>query len=310
MKPWQYDHTCVPLPWQPVNLQEEGRRLKWGVIWEDGTIPPSPACRRALSTVISALKKQGHEVVDFKPPSIMEGLKIGYQLLFSDGGEQARAPLQRTESTSPPTQHVLNLLKLPKLIKSLLSLVLRSRTLSYIFGLGSQPDQLSAELYSILHTKTVMEERRLVEERDNYRAEWHQKLIEEGVDFILTVPHALPALENGGSERATLMSAGYTFIISLLDYPAGIIPVTTVSPSLDALPADFYSSPTFNQFNMIAKGAYLEYNAEKMKGLPLGVQIVGRRMEEEKVLAGMKVIEQALIDFGIPFDAKLPDDLR
>lgn len=29
-----------------------------------GTIPPSPACRRALSTVISALKKQGHEVVD------------------------------------------------------------------------------------------------------------------------------------------------------------------------------------------------------------------------------------------------------
>ncbi|EKM76928.1 hypothetical protein AGABI1DRAFT_62660 [Agaricus bisporus var. burnettii JB137-S8] len=310
MKPWQYDHTCVPLPWRPVNLQEEGRRLKWGVIWEDGTIPPSPACRRALSTVISALKKQGHEVVDFKPPSIMEGLKIGYQLLFSDGGEQARAPLQRTESTSPPTQHVLNLLKLPKLIKSLLSLVLRSRTLSYIFGLGSQPDQLSAELYSILHTKTVMEERRLVEERDNYRAEWHQKLIEEGVDFILTVPHALPALENGGSERATLMSAGYTFIISLLDYPAGIIPVTTVSPSLDALPADFYSSPTFNQFNMIAKGAYLEYNAEKMKGLPLGVQIVGRRMEEEKVLAGMKVIEQALIDFGITFDAKLPDDLR
>lgn len=31
-----------------------------------------------------------------------------------------------------------------------------------------------------------------------------------------------------------------------------------------------------------------------MKGLPLGVQIVGRRMEEEKVLAGMKVVEGAL----------------
>ena len=62
-KPWQYDHTvkfqpslfflffffwflnepfffkkkqCVPLPWQNVNLQDEGRKLKWGVIWEDG----------------------------------------------------------------------------------------------------------------------------------------------------------------------------------------------------------------------------------------------------------------------------------
>ncbi|KAF8799544.1 hypothetical protein BYT27DRAFT_6858320 [Phlegmacium glaucopus] len=27
-KPWQYDHTCVPLPWQYVNLRGEGRKLK------------------------------------------------------------------------------------------------------------------------------------------------------------------------------------------------------------------------------------------------------------------------------------------
>lgn len=306
MKPWQYDHTCAPLPWQPVNLQEEGRRLKWGVIWDDETIPPTPACRRALSTVISALKRQGHEVVDFKPPSIMEGLKIGYQLLFSDGGEQTRAPLHWTERTSPPTHHVLTLLKLPKFIKSILSYILGSRVLSFIFGFGSKPDPLSAELYSILHTKTVMEERRLVHQRDLYRAKWHRQLIEEGIDFILTVPHALPALENGGSERATLMSAGYTFIFSLLDYPAGVIPTTTVSSTLDALPPNFYVSSTYSQFNAIAKGAYLEYDAEKMHGLPLGVQIVGKKMEEEKVLAGMKVVEHALKESGIIFDAKLP----
>jgi len=61
-----------------------------------------------------------------------------------------------------------------------------------------------------------MEERQLVHQRDLYRAKWHRQLIEEGIDFILTVPYALPALENGGSERATLMSAGYTFIFSLV----------------------------------------------------------------------------------------------
>lgn len=32
--------------------------------FDTGTIPPTPACKRALSLVISALKKQGHEVVD------------------------------------------------------------------------------------------------------------------------------------------------------------------------------------------------------------------------------------------------------
>lgn len=93
---------------------------------------------------------------------------------------------------------------------------------------------------------------------------------------------------------------------SQLDYPAGVIPITTVSPDVDALPTNFYSSSTYNQFNTIAKGAFLEYNAEKMKGLPVGVQIIGRKMEEEKVLAGMKVIEQALQDSGVTFDAKLP----
>lgn len=177
-----------------------------------------------------------------------------------------------------------------------------------------------------------MEERRLVHQRDLYRAKWHRQLIEEGIDFILTVPHALPALENGGSERATLMSAGYTFIFSLvrhfwqlkslsiddsqpsdtvkhifqLDYPAGVIPTTTVSSTLDALPPNFYVSSTYSQFNAIAKSAYLEYDAEKMHGLPLGVQIVGKKMEEEKVLAGMKVVERALKESGIIFDAKLP----
>lgn len=131
-------------------------------------------------------------------------------------GEQLRAPLQNTETHTLPTQHVLGLLKLPKLIKSFLSLILRSRILSFIFGLGSKPDPLSAELYSLLHKKTVMEERQLIEERDIYRASWHQKWMEEKVDFVLTVPYPLPALRNGGSGRATLMSCGYAFIFNLV----------------------------------------------------------------------------------------------
>ena len=36
------------------------------------------------------------------------------------------------------------------------------------------------------------------------------------------------------------------------------------------------------------------YDAEAMKGLPVGVQIVGQRLEEEKVLEGMKLLEITL----------------
>ena len=46
--------------------------------------------------------------------------------------------------------------------------------------------------------------------------------------------------------------------------------------------------------NEIARSAYAMYDAKAMSGLPVGVQIVGQRLEEEKVLEGMKLIQIAL----------------
>jgi Asp-tRNA(Asn)/Glu-tRNA(Gln) amidotransferase A subunit family amidase len=70
------------------------------------------------------------------------------------------------------------------------------------------------------------------------------------------------------------------------------MPVTHVNKSLDMLPANF----SLRKLNGVAKGAYKLYDAEAMHGLPVGVQIVGRRLEEEKVLAIMKRIEDLLGD--------------
>ena len=36
------------------------------------------------------------------------------------------------------------------------------------------------------------------------------------------------------------------------------------------------------------------YDAHAMEGLPVGVQVVGRRLEEEKVLAGMHLVESVM----------------
>ena len=35
-----------------------------------------------------------------------------------------------------------------------------------------------------------------------------------------------------------------------------------------------------------------------MDGLPVGVQVVGKRLEEEKVLAGMRLVEQVIKKHG------------
>ena len=46
----------------------------------------------------------------------------------------------------------------------------------------------------------------------------------------------------------------------------------------------------------MAQGAYKLYDADAMHGLPVGVQVIGRRLEEEKVLACMERVEEALGD--------------
>ena len=75
-----------------------------------------------------------------------------------------------------------------------------------------------------------------------------------------------------------------------LDYSCGIIPVTHVDKALDQLPATF----RFKELNGVAKGAYKHYNADQMHGLPVAVQVVGQRLQEEKILAVMQRIEDAL----------------
>lgn len=63
---------------------------------------------------------------------------------------------------------------------------------------------------------------------------------------------------------------------------------------LDVLPASF----NVRKLNGAARGAYKYYDAIKMEGLPVGVQVVGQRLQEEKVLAAMQRIEDALEKHG------------
>ena len=51
-------------------------------------------------------------------------------------------------------------------------------------------------------------------------------------------------------------------------------------------------------FSAVEAGAWAGYDADAMHGLPVGVQIVGRRYEEEKVIEGMKLVERLLADAG------------
>lgn len=66
--------------------------------------------------------------------------------------------------------------------------------------------------------------------------------------------------------------------------------MTHVDRKADQLPVSF----KIKNLNGVAQGAYMHYDADRMHGLPVGVQVVGQRLQEERVLTVMKRIEEAL----------------
>lgn len=71
--------------------------------------------------------------------------------------------------------------------------------------------------------------------------------------------------------------------------------MTHVDRALDRLPTTTFR---FQDLNGVAQGAYKHYDADRMHGLPVAVQVVGQRLQEERVLAFMQRVEAALEKHG------------
>jgi Asp-tRNA(Asn)/Glu-tRNA(Gln) amidotransferase A subunit family amidase len=303
MKPWDYDHSVHPIEWRASEEEEIQKKkvLRIGVMSDDGlllpqnckglpvltqlgVITPSPACARALSLTTTALAAAGHIVLPLHPPSPYVALLLASQLLLADGGRTFLSYFRSGEWQDSGVAQLTLIMSLPTSL----------RYFYYLYVKYIRRDNLYAALIRDLRGKTVAEQWALVAEREAYKATWHEWWTHDAqIDLLLTVPNATPAVPNGGM-RESVSSCGYTFMFNLLDYVAGVLPVTKVDRHKDRLPDGF----DLGRLNGVARGAYQNYDAEAMDGLPVGVQVVGQRLQEEKVLAGMKRVEDALREFG------------
>lgn len=87
----------------------------------------------------------------------------------------------------------------------------------------------------------------------------------------------------------------------MVDHAVGCIPVTRVDATKDQLTDEWISSPNLGSPLLEAglyQGKNALYNPKQMDGMPVGVQIIGKRWEEEKVLGMMRVADKALGDRG------------
>lgn len=156
-------------------------------------------------------------VTDSKPrdsPSPYEGLQIASQLLMADGGKTVSRPIRSFERNDAGMIPALRALRLPRFIMKIYAWYLR-----YI-----RQDSIYAGLVENFFEKTVSEYYGLIAQREDYRARWFKvwrgvqvdgSLGDDGIDFILTVPNALPAVPHRGM-RHGWKACGYTFIFNLV----------------------------------------------------------------------------------------------
>ncbi|KAL2257422.1 hypothetical protein VTK26DRAFT_202 [Humicola hyalothermophila] len=285
MRPWRYDYTVHPLPWRDEIEKEfgdPGRKLRVGVLRTDGVVDPSPACRRALGIAEEALRMHGCEIVEVEgAPDMYEGLRLASLLLNADGCQMFESFRRWGEWNDPGAAQLRRLARLWAPFRYLYYLWIK-----YVWR-----DQIWAGLIRHWRPQSAFENWKLVSQREVYRSRWFEWWNEQELDIIIAPPNATPAVPHNAM-RDAVSSCGYTFLFNLLDYTAGVLPVTRVDRALDKLPAAF----KINKLNAVARGAYKHYDAERMHGLPVGVQVIGRRLEEEKVLAVMKRLEDALGD--------------
>jgi len=209
MEPWKYDHTVHPLAWRDsVEKEFADKVLKVGVMRTDGVVDPSPACTRALEMVEAALRDQGHDIVEIDPPSPFEGLYLGSQLLNADGCHMFKSFFRPGEWEDSGARQMSSLFSLPRPLKYLY----------YLWVKYFRRDDLWATLVKNWHPKSAYENWQLVAEREAYRMKWFDWWNEAGIDFLLTVPNATPAVPHDGMKHA-VSSCGYTLLFNLVRSP-------------------------------------------------------------------------------------------
>lgn len=126
--------------------------------------------------------------------------------------------------------------------------------------------------------------KRKVAAQKKYLDKWNaaRSPSERPVDVLLS-----PALPHTSIPHRMFRWVGYTKIWNFLDYTALTFPVDQVRAGRDTLPEQ-----PFTPRNPLDEWNWNLYDAERVDGYPVNLQIIGKKFEEEKVLGAATTIEK------------------
>ncbi|KAI7927361.1 hypothetical protein M0657_002963 [Pyricularia oryzae] len=126
---------------------------------------------------------------------------------------------------------------------------------------------------------------RALKYEEQYADYWRSTADQDGqeVDAII-----VPVCQSAAVVPGKLYSSGYTEIFNLLNYSVAVIPVTKADKEIDLMHDRYKPKLGLDELN------WNSYDPEIYHGAPVGIQIVGKKFEEEKVLAIAHLVNQAL----------------
>ena len=112
-------------------------------------------------------------------------------------------PLSPGEKFNGSLALILSASRIPLFVKQLAAWALRR------FSSPAGRNDVFADMLELMHPQTAVRERELSVMLEDYRARWYSYVKTQGIDFVLSVPCALPSLPKDGSDSLPLLAANY-----------------------------------------------------------------------------------------------------
>ncbi|KAJ5999932.1 hypothetical protein N7481_000341 [Penicillium waksmanii] len=89
--PWNIDPAAIPIPWRKeLATPPTDRKLKLGVVFDDGVVKPQPPVARAMRETVQALRDAGHEVIEWDTTLHTPATNLWTKAILGDGGAHCR----------------------------------------------------------------------------------------------------------------------------------------------------------------------------------------------------------------------------
>ncbi|KAF6344505.1 fatty acid amide hydrolase [Rhinolophus ferrumequinum] len=277
---FRLDPTVPPVPFKE-EVYTSSRPLRIGYYETDTYTMPTPAMKRALLETKQSLEAAGHTLVPFLPSNIpyaLETLSTGG--LFSDGGTTFLQNF-KGDFVDPCLGDLILILKLPSWLKGLLGFLLRPLLPRLAAFVSNMKCRSAEKLWKLQHEIEVY--------RNSVITQWRAL----DLDVLLT-PMLGPAMDLNYPGKAA-GAVSYTMLYNCLDFPAGVVPVTTVTIE-DEAQMEHYKGYFGDIWDKMLQKAM-----KKSVGLPVAVQCVALPWQEELCLRLMREVERLMTPEKRPF---------